>query len=163
MIYLPLHQFKAMISTSNKNVKYFSYFLSRWQRLMPISIHFGMFVIGRGEFFVFKYPTLVIYFDLRKSEFEFTFLLIRQNINFLLSFQKTAKKIFFSSQYLRRGSDDRKKREADWRILSCISWISFHGYLLAPFFSGTATGKQKYFFNHISFAEKMITGKQAIN
>lgn len=40
---------------------------------MPVSIHFGMFVIGRGEFFVFKYPALVIYFDLRKSEFEFTF------------------------------------------------------------------------------------------
>lgn len=65
-------------------------------KLIPVSIHFGMFVISRGEFFVFKYPALVIYFDLRKSEFEFTFLLIRQNINFLLSFQKTAKKnIFF--------------------------------------------------------------------
>lgn len=65
-------------------------------RLIPVSIYFCMFVISRGEIFVFKYPTLVIYFDLRKSEFEFTFLLIRQNINFLLSFQKNRKKnIFF--------------------------------------------------------------------
>lgn len=42
-------------------------------RLIPVSIHLGMFVISRGEFFVFKYPALVIYFDLRKCEFEFTF------------------------------------------------------------------------------------------
>ena len=46
-----------------------------------------------------------------------------------------------------------KRRYADWRILACISWISFHGHLLASF-SGAAAGKQKYFFNHISIAEK---------
>lgn len=56
-----------------------------------------------------------------------------------------------------------KMRYADWRILACISWISFHEYLLAPFFSGAAAGKQKYFFNHISIAKKTITGKQSIN
>ena len=31
-------------------------------RLIPVSIHFGMFVISRGKFFLFKYPALVIYF-----------------------------------------------------------------------------------------------------
>lgn len=30
-------------------------------------------------------------------------------------------------------------------------------------FPGTSAGKQKYFFNHISIAEKTITGKQATN
>lgn len=66
-------------------------------RLIPVSIHLGMFVISRGEFFVFKYPALVIYFDLQKMNSNSLFFLIKQNINFLLSFQKTAKKIFFSS------------------------------------------------------------------
>lgn len=42
-------------------------------RLIPVSIYFCMFVISRGAFYVCKCPIFVIYFDLRKSEFEFTF------------------------------------------------------------------------------------------
>ena len=54
------------------------------------------------------------------------------------------------------------RKYADWRILACITWISFHEYLSGPF-SGASAGKQKYFFIHISIAEKTITGKQTIN
>ena len=77
---------------------------------MPVSIHFCMFVISRGVFFLCKCPILVIYFDLRKSEFEFTFFLIDK---FFLSFQKTAKKYFFRHSICAQAVTTKKKREAD--------------------------------------------------
>lgn len=86
------------------------------------------------------------------------FLLIIQNINF-----KKPQKIYFFYHVICAETVIIEKGDKWTRESSSVYPLFLFMGICWLHFSGVAAGKQKYFFNHISIAEKTITGKQAIN